>query len=73
MKKSRKVRLAFTDNVMVTFTPRGHDNAGDEAGFIRVKGKTVTGWIGRGAGAFFAGGKNAYLAEHLMSAEEAVA
>ena len=74
MTKSRQVRLAFTNNTKVTFTPRGLDAVGDEKGFIRVKGKVVTGWIGRGSGAFFAGGKNAHLAEALMSAAaEAVA
>ena len=71
---SRQVRLAFTDDVMVTFTPRGgFDSAGDEKGFIRVQGRTITGWIGRNAGAFFAEGKNAYLVEALVSAEEQAA
>jgi hypothetical protein len=43
---SIKVRLSFTENHMVTFTPRGgRDHMGYLKGFIRVKGKTVTGWV----------------------------
>jgi hypothetical protein len=48
MTPSRKVRLAYSGDLMLTFTPRGRTYDRYIYGFIRLQGRTVSGYVYEG-------------------------
>jgi hypothetical protein len=61
------VRLAYTDNKQVRFTERPGKH--HRSGYIRVNGKTVSGFLGAD-NQFFAVGMNSNLVHDIITADQ---